>query len=121
MGFGVSAPVERCKTSGLLRASETARPGTRPHKDDCLPHQNRVLRPPAYPKSASLVGGVLTLLNVVNRLSQSPREELRLSASYVNFIQLNRKVRMRGDCELGALATANAGTRTFDLRFPETS
>jgi hypothetical protein len=36
------------------------------------------------------------LPNVVNRLSQSPHVELRLLVSNVNFIRLNRKVRMCG-------------------------
>ena len=97
----------------------TATRGTKPHKIGCLLHQTRSL--PTHLTSVSLVDGVLTLFNVVSRLSPSPRAEPRLSAPHVNFIQLNGRVRMYGDCEPCALTTANGGTRTFDLRFPGAS
>jgi hypothetical protein len=68
-----------------------------------------------------IVDGVLTLLSVGIPLSQSRRAEPRPLAPHVNFIQLNGKARVCGDCELSARATPNAGTQTFDLRFPQAS
>jgi hypothetical protein len=118
MELGVRAPVERCKSSRLLMALTIATPGTNVHKSGCF-RQTQTLQ--AHPTSVSLVDGVLTLLNVVSRLSQSPRSEPRLSALHVNFVQLNGKVRMCGVCELYAPTTASDGTRTFDLRFPAAS
>jgi hypothetical protein len=68
MGVGVSARVERCKSSGLLMVLARAIPGMELHKNGCLERQTRKL--PADLKSVSLVGGVLTLLNVGIPLSQ---------------------------------------------------
>src|SRR5262245_36810657 len=112
MEFGVRARVEHCRSSGLLMAWAIATPGTKLHKNGCLQRQTQ--RPPTNLIAVSLVNGVLTLLNVVIRLSQLRRAEPRLSAPHVNFVQLNGKVRMGGDCELCVRARANAGTRTFD-------
>src|SRR6516165_542673 len=58
MEFGVSARVERCKSSGLLTALARATPGTKQHKNGCLAHQTRRL--PIHPTSVSSVAGVLT-------------------------------------------------------------
>src|SRR5262245_18383376 len=119
MEVGVNARVERCKSSGLPMALARATPGTKLHKNGCLGHET--LRLPIHLTSVSLVDGVMTLLNVVSPLSKSRRAEPRRLAPHVNFIQLNGKARMCGDCELSARARPNAGTRTFDLQFPQAS
>src|SRR5215813_15422394 len=115
MEFGVSARVERCKSSGLLTALARATPGTKLHKNGCLAHQTRRL--PIHPTSVSSVDGVLTLPNVASPLSRSLRAEPRFMVPHVNFIQLSGKARMCGDCEPSARARPNAGTRTFIYGF----
>jgi hypothetical protein len=112
MEFGESARVERCKSLGLLMGLARAILGTNLHKNGCLEQQTR--RPPMHLASVSLVVGVLTLLNVGILRSQSRRVEPRALASHVNFIQLNGKARICGDCELSARARPNGGTRIFD-------
>src|SRR5262249_29417510 len=112
MEVGVSARGELCKSSGLLMVLARAIPGMKLHKNGCLERQTRKLRTDL--KSVSLVDGVVTLLNVGIPLSQSRRAERRVLASHVNFIQVNGKTRMRGDCELSVRATQNAGKRTFE-------
>src|SRR5262245_36963645 len=112
MEFGVSARVERCKSSGLLTALARATPGTKLRKNGCLAHQTRRL--PIHLTSVSLVDGVLTLLNVVTPPSKSRRAGPRPLAPRVNFVQLNGKARMCGGSELSARARPNVGTQTFD-------
>src|SRR6266566_1077093 len=107
MEFGVSARVERCKSSGLLMALARATPGTKLHKNGCLGHEARRL--PIHLTSVSLVDGVLTLLNVVTPLSKSRRAEPRPLAPHVNLTQLKGKARTSGDCELSARARPNVG------------
>src|SRR5438105_11871591 len=111
MEFGVNARVERCKSSGLLMVLARAIRGTKLQKNGCLERQT--WRLPRRLRSVSLVDGVLTLLNVGIPLSQSRRTEPKALAPHVNFIQLNGKARMRGDCELSVRATPNAGMRIF--------
>src|SRR5262249_40349302 len=107
---------ERCKSSGLLVALARATSGTK------LQNGQSGLRTRKLPinlTSILLVDGVVTLLNVVSRLSKSRRAEPRLLAPHVNFIQLKGKARTSGDCELNARTRPNAGMRIFDLRFPQ--
>src|SRR5215510_12270220 len=119
MEFGVSARVERCKSSGLLTALARATPGTKLRKNGCSARRTRRL--PIHLTSVSSADGVSTLPNVVNPLSRSRSAEPRPLAAHVNFNQLNGKARMYGDCEPSARARPNAGTRTFDLRLPQAS
>src|SRR5262249_19395972 len=111
MEFGVSARVERCKSSGLLTVSARAIPGTKLHKNGCLERQTRRL--PIHLRSVSSVDGGLTLLNLGIPLEQSRRAEPRALAPHVNFSQLNGKARMRGGCELSVRVRPNAGRQTF--------
>src|SRR4029453_7957571 len=112
MEVGVSARVERCKSSGLLMVSARATSGMKLHKNGCLERQTRGL--PRHLASVSLVDGVLTLLSVGMPLSQTSRPEPRALAPHGNFIQANWKARMHGDYELSVRATPNAGMQTFD-------
>src|SRR5262249_47506294 len=107
MEFGVSARVERCKSSGLLTALARPTRGTKLHKNGCSAHQTRRL--PIHPTSVSSVDGVLTLPNVASPLSRSRRAEPRPTGPHVNFIPLNGKARKCGDCEPSARARPNAG------------
>jgi len=75
MKFGVRTRVERCESSGLLTELAGAIPGTRLQKNGCSGHQMR--SPPIDLTSVSLVDGVMTLLNVVTRLSKSPHARPR--------------------------------------------
>jgi hypothetical protein len=105
----------RCFTNcgHVLRAGGNARKGPAADGASFLPlgFLNFVegCRFPSVCRSNSEPQGIVPLLQ-----SQSRRVEPRALASHVNFIQLNGKARMCGDCELSARARPNGGTRIFD-------
>ena len=91
----------------------TATRGTKPHKNGCLLHQTRSL--PTHLTSVSLVDGVLTLLNVVSRLSQSPRSRAEAFGAACEFHSTQRE--SSNVWRLRALCANNSERWNANIRF----